>query len=267
MTKRAEERQRLQHRRLEREEHKRERQRRLLLLGGGGAAILAIALVAVLILISESSDRSGGSVEGAAEVTRHLKRVPQRGDTLGRNSAPVTVVEFGDLQCPVCKAYSTSVIAPLIEGPVRAGRAKLEFRNWAILGAQSVDAGAAALAAGEQGRHWSFVELFYRNQGIEGSGYVTDEFLRSVAEGAGVPDLARWERDRASSRWTSVLRKVDSQAQSFGLTGTPSFLVIGPNGTQTLGTPHSVSEIEAAIATASDGSLGLEDHQHENGHD
>jgi protein-disulfide isomerase len=179
----------------------------------------------------------------------------------------VTVVEFGDLQCPVCKTYSTSVVAPLIEGPVRAGRAKLEFRNWAILGPQSSDAGAAALAAGEQNRYWNFVELFYRNQGVEGSGYVTDEFLRSVAEGAGVPDLARWERDQGSARWTAVLSRVDRQAQSFGLTGTPSFLVIGPNGTQTLGTPHSATEIEAAITAASSGSLGLEDHQRENGHE
>jgi protein-disulfide isomerase len=65
-----------------------------------------------------------------------------------------------------------------------------------------------------------------------------------------VPDLARWERDRAKARWDSVLSKTSAQATGFGFTGTPSFLVLGPNGRLPLGTPHSAAEIEAAIAQA-----------------
>ena len=73
----------------------------------------------------------------------------------------VTITEYGDLQCPVCARFATEVIPDLIADEVRTGRARLEFRNWVIIGPESADAAAASLAAGEQGRMWSFVELFY----------------------------------------------------------------------------------------------------------
>jgi protein-disulfide isomerase len=251
MATRAEEKERLRDRRLELEEREEQQTRRKLLLGGG-IALLAICVVAALILISQSGDKGGDSaVEGVDEVSAQLEGIPQRGHFLGAAGARVTVVEFGDLQCPVCKEYSTSVVAPLIAGAVREERAKLEFRHWAIVGPQSRDAAAAAYAAAEQNRYWSFIELYYDNQGIENSGYVTDEFLRSIAEGAGVPDLARWEKDRSADRWSAALAKAEDQAAGFGFTGTPSFLVIGPNGTQAVGTPHSTADIEAAISRAS----------------
>ena len=112
----------------------------------------------------------------------------------------MALVEFGDLQCPVCKGYSEEVLPQVIETQVRSGEAKLEFRNYTIIGPESMPAGAAAIAAGKQGRGWKFVELFYRNQGVEDSGYVTDEFLTAIAKGAGVPDIAKWNADRKSKR-------------------------------------------------------------------
>lgn len=67
-----------------------------------------------------------------------------------RATAEMTLIEFGDLQCPVCKAYSEEVIPQIISGPVRDGEAKIEFRNFTIISQQSVPAGTAAVAAGEQ---------------------------------------------------------------------------------------------------------------------
>ncbi|MND02651.1 hypothetical protein D3C83_221100 [compost metagenome] len=65
-----------------------------------------------------------------------------------------------------------------------------------------------------------------------------------------MPNLARWERDRASARWDAVIAKTDRQAKGHGFSGTPSFLVIGPHGSEALGTPHSAADVEAAIARA-----------------
>ena len=93
-------------------------------------------------------------------------------------------------------------------------------------------AGAAAIAAGEQGRGWNFVELFYRNQGTEASGYVTDAFLTEVAKGAGVPDIAKWNSDRKSKRRSARSRARPSRPRELGLTGTPSFAVAGPERDQ-----------------------------------
>ena len=80
-------------------------------------------------------------------------------------------------------------------------------------------AGAAALAAGEQGRGWNFVELFYRNQGVENSGYVTDEFLTAIARGAGVADIAQWNADRRSKR---VLAQVDGTTDEARASASPA---------------------------------------------
>jgi protein-disulfide isomerase len=239
-------------RRQEASEQTRERRQRLVRLGSG-ALFLAVVVVAGAIVISQSGDDSGGdtSLEGVAQVENELRGLDQQGLTLGDSKAKVTVVEFGDLQCPVCKAYSEQIVPEVIDGPVRSGEAKLEFRNWVIIGAQSQDAAKAALAASRQGRYWSFITLFYRNQGTENTGYVTDAFLNSVARGAGVEDIESWDQDRQSSSWDSQLSRVDAEAQQLGFTGTPSFLVEGPKGSKPLPNPGSAAAIEAAIREVS----------------
>lgn len=226
--------------------------RRRLLQAAAGAVFLAIVAVAVLI-VATSGDGSGGDteIEGAAGVNRQLAGIPQTGMVLGDPRAPVELVEFGDLQCPVCKGYAEEVLPPIVESRVRSGEAKLDFRNYTIIGEQSPPAGAAALAAGAQGRGWNFVELFYRNQGEENSGYADDAFLRAVAEAAGVSDVARWEEER--KKLIPAVEKTSAEARRLGFEGTPSFAIEGPNtdGLEPLGTPGTTGELEEAIEAAS----------------
>lgn len=229
-----------------------ERRRRLLQIGSA-AAFLAVAVVLVLIVVSQN-DGSGGDadLEGVGPVSRELKGIPQSGMVLGEPAARVTLVEFGDLQCPVCKGFAEEIVPEVIDSKVRSGEAKIEFRNFTIINEESIAAGAAALAAGEQGRGWNYVELFYRNQGLEASGYVTDDFLTEIAKGAGVPDIARWNQDRKSAEVLEDVEGTTAEAQRLDLTGTPSFAVEGPgaSGLETLGTPGSADGIEAAIEAA-----------------
>ncbi len=65
---------------------------------------------------------------------------------LGDPKAGVTLYEYGDLQCPVCKEYSEQVLPKLIAGPVHSGEAKIEFRNFTISGTQSPPAGVPDIA-------------------------------------------------------------------------------------------------------------------------
>jgi len=232
----------------------REERRKRLLQIGSGAVFLAIVVVAVLIVVSQS-ETSGGdtTLEDVGLVNSELQGIPQNGMTLGELQAKVTLIEFGDLQCPVCKGFSEEIIPDVIESKVRSGEAAIEFKNYTIISQESIPAGAAAIAAGQQGRGWTFVDLFYRNQGQEASGYVTDEFLTEVAKGAGVADIAKWNRDRKS---TNVLKEVEdtsAEAQRLGFTGTPSFAISGPGtkGIETLGTPGTAGALEAAIEDAS----------------
>lgn len=217
-----------------------------------GAVFLAVVAVVALIVINSSSDSGGDAenIEGAAEVSSALQGIPQNEMVLGDPKAPVELVEFGDLQCPVCKGFAEEILPPIIENQVKNGEAKIDFRNFTIIGPQSVDAGAAALAAGAQGRGWNFVELFYKNQGIEGSGYADDAFLEAVAKAAGVEDMAKWNEDRKLMR--AEVEETSQEAQQLGFNGTPSFAIEGPGtkGLEAIGTPSSTGAFEEAIEAA-----------------
>jgi protein-disulfide isomerase len=230
-----------------------ERRTRLLQFGAG-AVFLVIAAVVVLIVVNGSGS-SGGDAQNLKEISSVdslVQGIPQHGLLLGDPKAKVELIEYGDLQCPVCKAYSEEVLPTVIENQVKNGQAKVVFRNFTIIGPQSLPAGAAALAAGTQGRGWNYLELFYRNQGKENSGYADDEFLTAVAKGAGVKNIAQWQKERKGKKFATEVTATTEQAQNFGFTGTPSFAIKGPssNGTELLGTPGSTGEIEEAIEKA-----------------
>lgn len=228
-----------------------ERRTRLLQLAAG-AAFLALAVVLVLIVIATSGGGDGGDtkLEGVKSVHRRLAGIPQEGMVLGDPKAPVEVVEFADLQCPYCKAFTEETLPPIIENQVKNGEVKVAFHNFTIIGEQSLPAGAAALAAGAQGRGWNFVELFYENQGAEDSGYADDAFLEAVAKGAGVANLGKWNAERG--KFTAEVEETTAEAQRLGFDGTPSIAIRGPqtDGLEAIETPGSTGDLEDAIEAA-----------------
>jgi protein-disulfide isomerase len=226
-----------------------------LLQFGAGAVFLAIVAVVVLIVIQASSGDSGGDtkLEEVAAVDSLLGGIPQEELVLGDPKAPVELIEYGDLQCPVCKQYAEEVLPPIIEGAVKQGQAKIAFHNFTIIGPQSIPAGTAAMAAGKQQRGWNYLEIFYHNQGKENSGYADDQFLEAVAKAAGVKNLAKWNEERHGPELKKELDAQTAQAQKYGFTGTPSFAIKGPgsNGIELLGTPGSTASLEESIEKAS----------------
>lgn len=227
-----------------------ERRTRLMQLAAG-AVFLAIAVVLVLIVVTgTSSDGGDTKLEKTAEVNRKLAGIPQDGMVLGDPKAPVELVEFADLQCPYCKAFTEDVLPGIIENQVKKGEVKVAFHNFTIIGEQSLPAGAAALAAGAQGRGWNFVEIFYANQGAEDSGYADDEFLEAIAKGAGVGNIAKWSAER--SKFEPEVEETTAEAQKLGFEGTPSLAVKGPStdGLEPIQMPESVGELEDALSAA-----------------
>jgi protein-disulfide isomerase len=222
-------------------------------------AFAAVAVIIALIVISQSGGDGGGgggspsNVQGAQQVNSELSGVSQNAEVLGDASAPVTVIEYGDPQCSSCKFFSERVSPELISTEVKPGNVKYEFRPFLIIGPDSKPAMKAALAAGSQNRFWNFLQLFYRNQGGENSGYVTDDFLTSIATGAGVPDVDKWNKDRNDPKWDAVIQQGSTQAESLGFNGTPSILVEGPNGQKAIGggTIPTLQQIQAAIQQVS----------------
>lgn len=221
------------------------------------AAFAAVAVVVALIVISQSGGSSDNNtptapanVKGVAEVNSELQGLSQSGQTLGDASAPVTVTEFGDPQCPVCKAFSEQVAPDLISSEVKTGKVKYTYQPYLIIGPDSKPAMKAALAAGEQGRFWNYLQLFYLNQGEENSGYVTDDFLTSIAKAAGISDINKWNQSRNGTQWDSIISKGTTDAEGFGFNGTPSLVAQGPKGTKAI-SGFSLSQIQAAIQQVS----------------
>jgi protein-disulfide isomerase len=222
------------------------------------AAFGAVAVIVALIVISQSggddndnpTPTSVANVTGVAQVNSELEGLSQSGQVLGDASAPVTVTEFGDPQCPVCKEFSQQIAPDLISSEVKPGNVKYVYKPYLIIGPDSKPAMKAVLAAGEQNRFWNYLQLFYANQGEENSGYVTDDFLTNIAKAAGVSDLDAWNESRNSSHWDGAIANGTTEAEGFGFNGTPSLVAQGPNGTKTIN-GFGLSEIQAAIQQVS----------------
>jgi protein-disulfide isomerase len=210
--------------------HTKRRQRLWIL---GGALALAAAIVVVIALASGGSDtpkkKPGEILPGQVEANALFAGIPQRGIVVGDPRAPVTFVEFADLQCPFCREYTEKVMTTLVNQYVRTGKMKMEFRNVSFIGTDSSRAAQMAAAAGMQNKLWPFIDIFYANQGRENSGYVTPDFLRKVGSAVKGLDVDKAVRDSELPTVQRQLNDAQTEWQTNGFTGTPSFL-LGPTG-------------------------------------
>lgn len=227
------------------------RTRRLRLLGLVAAGAVGLALSAILVSQSSDDPAVGARDEatglaGVTETRAQFDGLLQDGTSLGSPDAEIVLTEFADLQCPFCAEFATQQLPAIIDRYVRTGDVRLELRARAFLGEDSVRAARAAQAAATRDRMWQFVDLFYRNQGEENSGYATDEHLASVARGVGLPPAL--VVDGARSRALDVpIQRADREAQAAGLDSTPAFLLGDEAGE---GRPVEPDQVGAALAEA-----------------
>ena len=224
------------------------RARFLLVLAAAG--LLAAALVGASLL---SAPDGATAAKPAAAVPRAFAGVPQAGAALGSPDAPVTLVEYADVQCPYCAQWAAQTMPTLVSQYVRTGKLRIVFRGLAFIGPDSEKGLRAAVAAGRENRLWDVVDGLYRRQGAENTGWVSDEVLREVAAEAGL-DGARL-RDESWAQWVAVERsRSDRAAQAAGVTGTPSFQLGRTGGRlelvqlRSLGPEGLVPAIDALLA-------------------
>jgi protein-disulfide isomerase len=235
------------------ERAKAQRNKRMLQLGGALVAVAAI-VVAVILIAGGGDDKKtassdGGGPNGKSQAAQLLDGIPQSGSTLGKPDAPVTVTEFADLQCPFCRDYTINQFPGIVAKYVKTGKVKMVFKNYAFIGPDSLTAARAAEAAGKQNKLWYFIDVFYNNQGDENTDYVTDAFLKKIAEGAGV-DADKMLTDRQDPKIDTAIAKAQQDAQQAGVNSTPTFLV--QRGSQPP-KKASAQQIEATLAAAAGG--------------
>jgi Thioredoxin len=197
------------------------------------AAVLVLgAAVAVVLVAAGGDSQAAFRARVGRDVRSLLAGIPEQGDVLGRPSAPVTLVFYGDLECLTTKAWVIEELNPIIRRYVLPGKLKIEFRAFKTdthdpreFMAQQT----SALAAGAQDRLWPFIETFYFEQQREYTPYVTEEFLKGIARQVPGLDLARWHRDREGGRRSEHVAEEDLSAKAHGFHDTPAFL-LGPTG-------------------------------------
>jgi protein-disulfide isomerase len=185
----------------------------------GAALVLALAVVIIAVAISSS-----GSKKKAAPPTI-FNGIPQQGITLGEPTAPVSMIEFADLQCPVCREYTVSALPDIVSRYVRTGKLRLVFRGLGAIGPDSARAARAAYAAGEQNKLWQFVDVFYADQGEENSGYVTDAFIRKVAQKVPGLDVNKLMLHRNDPFTKPLLDDAKRKAKALNVKAVPTFFL------------------------------------------
>lgn len=231
------------------------RERRLRMIGG--VVLAAIAVVAVAIAVSSGGSTATGLQKGAQEartvttVSSLLSGIPQSGATLGSPTAPVTMTYYGDLECPICQDFTLRAgLTPLISNEVRQGKVKILFkafetatRDPSVFRTQQV----AALAAGMQNRFWNYAELFYHQQGAEGTGYVTEAYVLGLAKQIPGLNLTQWASDRNNAALATQVATDVQDGSKIGVSATPTLVFTGPKGQTAIATAATYSQLQQAI--------------------
>jgi protein-disulfide isomerase len=218
------------------------RQRRLQMVFG--TIVGAVVIVVVLVLISSGGAKKETGLQTGTKanstitaVNQLLSGIPQSGATLGNPKAPVTMTYFGDYECPVCQAFTLEGGFPqLVSTDVRAGKVKVVYKAFCTATCGSPDPGifptqqVAGLAAGKQNLFWQYTELFYREQGTEDSGYVTESYLQGLAKQIPALNFTSWQSARSDPNLTAQVADDQAAAKQIGVSGTPTLVFTGPKG-------------------------------------
>ena len=103
-------------------------------------------------------------------------------------------------------------------------------------------------AAGKQNRFWDYIELFYRQQGAEGMGYVTDSYLAGLANQIPELNIGNWRSARNDSSLISQVQSDQQAASAAGVQGTPTLIFEGSRGkAQPPESVPSYDQLEQAI--------------------
>jgi protein-disulfide isomerase len=138
----------------------------------------------------------------------------------GPADAPVTLVEYGDFECPYCgAAYPILKKLEHLAGDM----VRVVFRNFPLtsLHAHAQQAAEAAESAGEQGKYWEMHDLIFERQH-----FLARADLEAYAGRTGV-EMDRFREDLDTRRWASKVRDHFRSGVVSGVNGTPTFFVNG----------------------------------------
>ncbi|MFB5622972.1 MAG: DsbA family protein [Nitrosarchaeum sp.] len=147
---------------------------------------------------------------------------------LGNPNAPVTLVEFGDYQCYFCNQFFHTTESNLFKNYVETGKVKVIFKDFTIIGPDSIAAAHAAHCADDQGLFWEYHDTLYNNWDGENNGWASAKNLLQFAVDTGL-NIDVFSKCMTDSKHASIIEKSNQDASDLGLKGTPAFFIIGPD--------------------------------------
>ena len=160
---------------------------------GAGIAVISI-LAAFFAMDSLVSSTQPLVIEDSAQPTMQPSSAPERpqeitseiftnnaSPILGDKNAPITLVEFGDYQCFFCNKFFHETEDKIINEYVRTGKVKIIYKDYTIIGPDSIEAAHATHCADDQGSYWEYHDILFDNWDGENNGWASPENLVGFA--------------------------------------------------------------------------------------
>jgi len=201
-----------------------------------GAIIASITITVVMFGLNSITDEIGLSMEptpkiqGAEPAKITMDTFVSNGSpVLGDSNAPITLVEFGDYQCHYCHVFFDSIEGDIIKNYVETGKVKIIFKDYNIIGEDSVKASQGAHCANDQGLFWEYHDILYSNWTGENNGWASSENLTIFAQQIGL-NMDQWSECMVEGSHAQTILSSNEDARELELTGTPAFFVINSEG-------------------------------------
>ncbi len=199
------------------------------MLALGGAAALAVVAIVLSVVLSGGGKKSSVPATIDTDVSA-VAGIPEHGLVLGNPLARVTLTEYLDTSCPICRDYVLDTFPTVSQSYVRTGKVKIEARVLDFVGPSSPYGRRLVLAAAKQNKAWQLVELIYHNQGDESKDWLTEDYARVLAAKIPGLDAQKLLDDASSASVASQGRRMDDEASRDQVRGTPTFVLTTPDG-------------------------------------
>ena len=221
--------------RAERRQQRLARQRRERIITMIVVAGVILLVGGLLFLASQSKEGASSTPAGAGADLIPPAPHPhpnEDANALGDPNAPVTIIEYSDFQCPFCGRFARETEPLLIRDYVETGKVRLIYRTFGDwIGPESLRAAEAAYCAGDQGKFWAFHDALFYNQHGENQGAYTRDRIEAMAKMLGL-DMVAFRQCLDEHKYQKQAMQDLRDGQAAGVRGTPSFIIIAPDGSQ-----------------------------------
>lgn len=200
--------------------------KKLAIIGGIVAVVIAILIGATYSLNTDfvSSESNMQRKYGTVDTTLGSPM-------MGSASAPITIIEFGDYQCPQCDRWFKTIRPDIEEQYITPGKANLYFVDLAFYGPDSKKAAEATYCAQDQGKYWEYHNILYSNQRGINDGWANPDNLKKFASELNL-DRELFDSCLDSDKYKNRVERNVLEAKRNGAAGTPTFIIVGSDGSQ-----------------------------------